>query len=83
MRSFRLGTILGFEINIDWSWLIIFVLVVYTLAEGYFPQVNPSFGSAMNWALGIIAALLLFVSVLIHEISHSLISKRYGTTSGE
>lgn len=37
MRGVRLGKVLGFEISIDWSWLLIFFLVVYTLAAGYFP----------------------------------------------
>jgi Zn-dependent protease/CBS domain-containing protein len=75
----RVGRILGFEINIDWSWLIVFFLVVYTLARGFFPVAYPGFTTTTSWALGLIAAALLFVSVLIHELSHSVVARRFGT----
>jgi len=79
MGGIRLGKLLGFEITIDWSWLFIFFLVVYTLANGYFPSVYPSFDIATNWLVGVIAALLLFASVLTHELSHSMVARSYGT----
>ena len=79
MGGVKLGKVLGFEISIDWSWLLIFFLVVYTLANGYFPSFYPSFNIATNWIVGVLAALLLFVSVLIHELSHSLVARSYGT----
>ncbi|MCE5200095.1 MAG: site-2 protease family protein [Armatimonadota bacterium] len=79
MGGIRLGKILGFDITIDWSWLLIFFLVVYTLANGYFPSVNPDLGAATSWGMGVLAALLLFASVLVHELSHSVVSRRYGT----
>lgn len=77
MRGVRLGKVLGFEISIDWSWLLIFFMVVFTLANGYFPM-RANFSTATNWLLGVVAALLLFVSVLIHELSHSVMARRYG-----
>lgn len=79
MGGVKLGKILGFEISIDWSWLLIFFLVIYTLAVGYFPTFYPDFTSTTNWVMGVVAALLLFVSVLLHELSHSLVARRYGT----
>ncbi|MCL5102843.1 MAG: site-2 protease family protein [Armatimonadetes bacterium] len=79
MGGVKLGKILGFEISMDWSWLLIFFLVVYTLANGYFPTFYPSFTMATNWLMGVLAAVLLFVSVLIHELSHSVIARSYGT----
>lgn len=78
MRGFRLGKIAGFEINIDWSWLIILFLVTYSLAAFYFPQVNPGMATSTNWVMGFIAALLLFASVLVHELMHSVVARRYG-----
>ncbi|MBI2844610.1 MAG: site-2 protease family protein [Armatimonadetes bacterium] len=78
MRGFRLGKVAGFEINIDWSWLIIFTLVIYSLAGFYFPRVYPGLSSATNWIMGVIAAILLFVSVLAHELMHSVVAKQYG-----
>lgn len=76
--GFSLGKILGFKIDVDWSWLFIFGLVVYSLAAGYFPMRYPHFGAAVNWAIGIAAAILLFASVLAHELSHSVVARRYG-----
>lgn len=78
MRGFRIGKIAGFEINIDWSWLIILFLVTYSLAAFYFPQVNPGMAVSTNWIMGFTAALLLFVSVLTHELTHSVVARRYG-----
>lgn len=77
MRGVRLGKVLGFEISIDWSWLLIFFLVVFTLANGYFP-LRANFSPTTNWLLAVAAALLLFASVVIHELSHSLVARRYG-----
>jgi len=78
MRGVRLGKILGFEISIDWSWLLIFFLVVFTLASGYFPSLHHHFDLPTNWMLGVAAALLLFASVLVHELSHSLVARSFG-----
>lgn len=78
MHGVKLCKIFGFEISIDWSWLLIFFLVVFTLASGYFPSLRHNFDVTTNWVLGVAAAILLFVSVLIHELSHSLVARRYG-----
>jgi len=79
MKGIKIGKVLGFEISIDWSWLLIFLLVTFSLARGYFPRLYPSFSAAMDWWLGVLASLLLFVAVVIHELSHSVIARRYGT----
>jgi len=79
MGGIKLGKLLGFEISIDWSWLLIFFLVVYTLASGYFPHFYPDLDVSTSWGMGVLAALLLFASVLIHELSHSIMSRKYGT----
>jgi len=76
--SLRLVRLLGVPISIDVSWFVIFALIVYTLAQFYFPQMNPGFSTAMNWLAGVIAALLLFASVLLHELMHSYVAKRNG-----
>jgi len=76
--SLKLGKLLGVPINIDVSWFVIFALIVYTLAQFYFPQANPNFSTAMNWLAGVIAALLLFGSVLLHELMHSYVARRNG-----
>jgi Zn-dependent protease len=68
-NSIRLGRIGGIEIDIHYTWALAFVLIGWSLAAGYFPSVLPDAGTGTDWVLGIAAALLLFVSVLIHELS--------------
>jgi Zn-dependent protease len=75
-RSFRLATIFNIPVEINISWFIIVGLVVFTLAEGYFPLTNPEMSPVGHWAMAIIAALLLFASLLAHELSHSVVAKK-------
>ena len=77
-NSWHLCKIRGIDIFIDPSWLIIFVLVTWTLASHYFPSQNPNVPLLFNWVLGIIASLLFFASVLAHELSHSLVAQQQG-----
>jgi len=77
-NAWCLGKVFGIEINIDSSWLIIFVLVTWTLAGQYFPSQNPNWSLLLNWSLGIIASILFFASVLAHELSHSLVAIHQG-----
>jgi Zn-dependent protease len=78
--SFRLGKIAGIEIDINWSWIIILVLLTVSLATGWFPQLYPGWSTATYWVVSLISALLLFVSVLLHELAHSLVARRNGLT---
>ena len=72
--SFRLGRIAGIEIGFHYSWLLAFVLIAWSLAQGFFPQYYPGWDVATYWVTGILAALFLFVSVLVHELAHSLVA---------
>ena len=72
LRIFR---IFGIDIKIHFTWLFIFVLLAWGLREGFFPQQFPGFSAPQYWFMGIVAALLLFVSVLLHELSHSLVAQ--------
>jgi Zn-dependent protease/CBS domain-containing protein len=76
--SFRIGKIAGIDIDIHVSWIIILVLLMVSLATGWFPQLYPGWSSATYWGVGLISALLLFVSVLLHELAHSLVARRRG-----
>jgi Zn-dependent protease/CBS domain-containing protein len=76
--SFRIGKIAGIDIDIHVSWIIILVLLTVSLATGWFPQLYPGWSSATYWVVGLISALLLFVSVLLHELAHSLVARRRG-----
>jgi Zn-dependent protease/CBS domain-containing protein len=76
--SFRLGRIAGIEIGIHYSWILIFVLVTTSLALGLFRVALPNLNTATYWAAGVLAALLLFFSVLLHELAHSLVAQARG-----
>ena len=73
MSGFRLGKFFGVNVNIDWSWLLIFTLVSWSLAST-FRQVHPEWTTATQLGLALIAALLFFLSVLAHELAHSLVA---------
>src|SRR5437016_1655062 len=73
--SLRIGSIAGIAIYIHVSWLLILVFLTVSLATGWFPRLYPGFTSTTYLILGLIAALLLFVSVLLHELAHSLVAR--------
>jgi len=72
----RLGRILGIPIGLHTSWFLIFGLVTWSLAAGYFPGEYPALSVAAYWALGAVTSLLFFGSVLIHELGHSVVALR-------
>lgn len=76
--GFRLGSILGFEIRIDYSWFIILFLILWSLSAGFFPQVLPGLDSSVYVAMGAAGALLFFGSILVHELSHSIVARAKG-----
>src|SRR5947209_8009518 len=76
--SFRIGKIAGIDIDINVSWIIILVLLTLSLANGWFPQLYPVLSSPTYWVVGLISSLVLFVSVLLHELAHSLVARRRG-----
>lgn len=68
----------GIPVRVHLSWLVIVGLFTWSLSVGYFPQIVPGLPLATHWAQGFLAALLLFVSVLLHELSHALTAQHYG-----
>ncbi len=78
LRGLNLLRIRGTQIIIDYSWFVIFFLVIYTMAESYFPQQHSRFTTPQYWIMGLVAAVLLFASVLIHELAHSLVASKFG-----
>lgn len=74
--SVKVGRILGFEIEINYTWLIVFFLVAFSLAYSYFPQYYPQQSQAANLFDGVITTLLFFASVVIHELAHSYVARR-------
>jgi len=76
--NIRLGRFGGVEVRINWSWLVIFALIVWTLADGVFPSQNPGLSGGVHLAMAIVAALLFFASLLLHELEHSWEARREG-----
>jgi len=72
----RVGKVFGIPIYLHSSWFIIFALITYSLATQFTAQ-HPTWRPEQHWALGVIASLLFFASVLIHELGHSVIALRY------
>jgi Zn-dependent protease/CBS domain-containing protein len=77
-ESIRLGRIAGVAVGINWSLLVIFVLVAAGLATGRFPVVAPEASTAAYVVAGVVTALLFLASVLAHEVSHAVVAQRNG-----
>jgi Zn-dependent protease len=79
MELFRVR---GIPVRLDFGWLLIFALISWSLASGYFPHALPSRTPAAYWVQGLLAALLLFTSVLLHELAHALVALAHGVPVG-
>jgi Zn-dependent protease len=77
-KRLTLFKLFGFEVRIDISWLIIALLITWTLAKGSFPHYYSGFQPSTYWLMGILGALGLFFSIVFHELSHSLVARRFG-----
>ena len=76
--TFQLGRIAGIRISANWSWLIVFALIVWSLAVAVFPSQNPGFSDGQYLAMAVVAAVLFFASLLLHELGHALQARREG-----
>ncbi len=78
-KNIKIARVFGIDICVHYSWFFIFALLAYGLATGFFPLHFPADIYGLTkidyWAISLIASLLLFVSVLLHELSHSLVAK--------
>jgi Zn-dependent protease/CBS domain-containing protein len=77
MNGIRVGKIFNINIDIDWSWFLIFGLVSWSLAST-FGQIHADWTPLMQWGMALLAALLFFLSVLAHELAHSLVARAQG-----
>ena len=77
-KSFKLFEAFGFQFKIDPSWIVIAVLVTWSLAVGFFPHVLEGLEPFEYWKLALIGAFGLFFSILFHELWHSLVARKFG-----
>jgi len=72
-----LGKIFGIRIGLDYSWFVIFALLTWMLAKSYYPAEFTGWSPWLYWSMGAVTAIMLFVSVLLHELGHSVVALRY------
>jgi len=77
-KPVTLFRIFGFEVKIDWSWLILGALIVWSLATGLFPIWFKGIDRGYYWIMGVAGAVGLFLSIVFHELWHSLVARRFG-----
>lgn len=75
--SFKIGRLFGIQLAIDWSWIFIFTLMTWNLSM-VFTHWHPNWSAILTVAVAILASLLFFASVLLHELAHSLVAMAYG-----
>jgi Zn-dependent protease len=76
-HAITLGRILGIPIGLDYSWFLIFVLITVTLATLYYPAEFQHWAGSLYWIAGAVTAIMLFVSVLLHELGHAVVALHY------
>lgn len=72
--SVTIGRVFGIPIKVHSSWFLVFVLITWSLAAGYFPQRYPHWDASLSWTVALATSLLFFASVLLHELAHSLVA---------
>lgn len=77
-KRIPLFKLFGFSVAIDLTWLILAVLITWSLAVGFFPAVYPGLGQTTYWSMGLLGLVGLVFSIVVHELSHSLVARAYG-----
>lgn len=76
--TFRIGRLFGFNISVHWTWFFIFFLVTWTFANGVLEEFYSGWTDGRRWTVAAAISLIFFLSILLHELSHSLMARRYG-----
>ena len=77
IRSYRVGRLFGIPLEVNLSWIVIFALVSLSLGAGYYPSIAEASGAprVLLAIVGILSALLFFASIVVHELSHALVTR--------
>jgi Zn-dependent protease/predicted transcriptional regulator len=81
-NAVQIFEIFGFKLKVDPSWLLIAALIVWSLSTSYFPEVLPDRSASAYTVLSIVAMLGMFASLILHELSHSLVARSHGLGVG-
>lgn len=76
--SVKIARLFGFDIRVHWSWILIFLLITWTFSVGILEEIFPDWATETRWATGAAVALVFFLSILFHELSHSIMARRFG-----
>jgi len=76
-QNIRIGKIMGIPVGLDYSWFFIFAILTWMLAVSYFPVEFKGWSTGLYWAMGAATSLMLFVSVLLHELGHSFVALQF------
>jgi Zn-dependent protease len=76
-QAVPLGRVLGIPIGLDYSWFLVFALLTWSLAVSYYPSEFSRWPAAQYWIVGAVTVILMFASVLLHELGHSVVALRY------
>ena len=77
LRTIPLGHVFGIPIGVHYSWFTILVLLTWVLAVSYYPAEFDDWSAVLYWMMGALTAILLFVAVLVHELGHAVVARRY------
>ena len=83
MLAIKLGVVYGIPLYLDYSWFIIFALIAYTVGFGMMPASYPGLTWEIYLLIGILSAILLFISIVVHELAHSIVAKNNGLKIGK
>ena len=78
--SYPLGRIFGIKIGVNWSVLLLFALIIWSLATSWFPDSNPGLGDNTYYVMAVLTAFGFFGSILLHELGHAVQATRDGMT---